>query len=271
MHAGQGYSGGDERNQFSSFAFFVAVSLHLALVGIVFTMPLNAIKPLNLQTLSIEIVNNPLAEAQSIQTAPDTEKQLLNSPSQEFSRTKSSAVPIPHINDQHSNTAPNIRQGKPPDLEQADEIVPPKNHIPSRWALKPPLAQDRLESLGFEKFDIECLRSLEEDCQELRKEIFAEYQLTPTELVWTPNRADIGMTAEFRGLSHEQILEKLGMNYAGGNALVILPGITIDGPLWDKLHGVNKTCRLVSSVEPDQERAGEVARQGQRGVKRVCD
>lgn len=136
--------------------------------------------------------------------------------------------------------------------------APSKPHIPSRWALKPPLEEKRLESLGFTPNDIKCLTSLEPECQELRKEVFAEYQLTETELVWTPNRPDTGMTAEFRGLTDNQILEKLGMNYAGGNAFTILPGITIDGPLWDKMHGVNKTCRLVKST-------------GEMGVIRVCD
>ena len=148
---------------------------------------------------------------------------------------------------------------------QSDEITtlpgdgaPSKPHIPSRWALKPPLEEKRLKGLGFTSNDIECLTSLKPECQELRKMVFAEYQLTETELVWTPNRPDTGMTSEFRGLTDNEILEKLGMNYAGGNAFTILPGITIDGPLWDKMHGVNKTCRLVRST-------------GEMGVIRVCD
>ncbi len=135
-----------------------------------------------------------------------------------------------------------------------------KPHIPSRWALKPPLAPKRLEGLGFSQADIACLTSLKAECQDLRKDVFAEYRLTETQRVWTPNRPDTGMPAEFRGLSDNEILEKLGMNYAGGNGLMILPGISIDGPLWDKLHGVNKTCRLIPSVK-----------EGGIGVARDCD
>lgn len=141
-----------------------------------------------------------------------------------------------------------------------------KTHIPSRWALKPPLATDRLKGLGFSQSDIECLTSLEPECQNLRSEVFVEYLLTETELVWTPSRPDTGMPAEFRGLSDQEILEKLGMNYAGGNALLILPGIAIDGPLWDRLHGVNKPCRLQRAITgTGSEREGGI------GVRRICD
>lgn len=141
--------------------------------------------------------------------------------------------------------------GPQPNVLQSDKTaeipgsgLPQKTHIPSRWALKPPLETQRLEGLGFSQSAIECLTSLEPDCQDLRKEVFAEYLLTETQLVWTPDRPDTGMPAEFHGLSEQEILEKLGMNYAGGNAFMILPGISIDGPLWDKLHGVNKTCKI---------------------------
>lgn len=159
------------------------------------------------------------------------------------------------------------------DILQSEELttapgsgMPPKTHIPSRWALKPPLAEKRLEGLGFTQDDIECLTSLEDHCQKLRKRVFAEYRLTETELVWTPNRPDTGMTSEFRGLSEQEILEKLGMNYAGGNAFMILPGISIDGPLWDKLHGVNKTCKLRQNYGNVLDgTAGTVA------PRRVCD
>ncbi len=147
-----------------------------------------------------------------------------------------------------------------------DNPLKAEPYIPSRWALKPPLAPKRLEGLGFSREDIACLTSLKAECQDLRKDVFEEYRLTETELVWTPNRPDTGMPAEFRGLSENEILEKLGMNHAGGNGLMILPGISIDGPLWDKLHGVNKTCKL-------RQNYGNVS-DGSAGTlkpQRICD
>lgn len=158
------------------------------------------------------------------------------------------------------------------DIAGSGDIAFPENplqaepHIPSRWALKPPLAPGRLKGLGFTQDDIACLTSLKSECQGLRKEVFAEYRLTETELVWTPNRPDTGMPAEFRGLSENEILEKLGMNYAGGNALMIVPGISIDGPLWDKFHGVNKPCKLRPNYGNVMDgTAGTIA------PRRVCD
>lgn len=160
-----------------------------------------------------------------------------------------------------------LQSSQPAKIEDSGISAPPKtSHIPSRWALKPPLATSRLVSLGFSAQDIECLTALKDDCKELRELVFAEYRLTDTELVWTPNRADTGMPAEFRGMTHQQIMEKLGMNYAGGNALQILPGIVIDGPLWDKLHGVNKTCRYVQYFS-----AMDSAQPGTLSSRRVCD
>lgn len=129
----------------------------------------------------------------------------------------------------------------------------------SRWALDPPLAKERLKSLGLFD-DAECLRSLSEDCAALRKEVFAEYELTEMERVWTPTRADTGMPSEFYGLSEREILRKLGSNIAGENGIYLLPGIGIDGQLWDFLHGVKKGCEMKRGINSD----------GKYGVVRVC-
>ena len=117
----------------------------------------------------------------------------------------------------------------------------------SRWALTPPLSADNLKENWAS--DIECLQSLSEDCADIRKEVFAEYQLTDTEKVWTERRADTGMPSEFYGLSERDIRVKLRMNIAGENGFAILPGIGIDGELWDKLHGVKKGCKMTRGID----------------------
>lgn len=134
-----------------------------------------------------------------------------------------------------------------------------RDYTGSRWALDPPLATDRLEGLGF-KDDVDCLRSLSTDCAELRKSVFAEYQLSETDLVWTERRADTGMPSQFYGLSEREIRLKIGTKIAGENGFMIFPGIGIDGQLWDMLHGVKKGCEMKRGIN----------RAGQYDVVRVC-
>lgn len=129
----------------------------------------------------------------------------------------------------------------------------------SRWALKPPLAAGRLEGLGFAD-DVDCLQSLSEDCADMRKEVFAEYQMSETDKIWTERRADAGMSSAFYGLSEREIRLKLGTKIAGENGLMILPGIGIDGQLWDMLHGVKKGCEMKRGINSA----------GKYDVVRVC-
>lgn len=122
-----------------------------------------------------------------------------------------------------------------------------KTYVPSRWALNPTLSDNNLK--GFTA-DIDCMQSLSPDCAEMRKEVFAEEQLTETDLVWTKKYAHTGLPAEFYGMSERQIRERLGVPNAGENGQAIIPGfLYIDGPIWDALHGVNKGCKYKSAVK----------------------
>jgi hypothetical protein len=151
------------------------------------------------------------------------------------------------------SVTPNIIAGPTAEEEEdeTDKTTAPQSYVPSRWALEPALSKPRLEGLfgeGFEK-DINCVRSLSEDCTALRKEVFADYQLTEQDLIWTESFAHSGLTSpELYGLSERQIRKKLGVPIAGDNGFVILPGIAIDGNLWDTLHGVNKKCPVLRGV-----------------------
>jgi len=133
-----------------------------------------------------------------------------------------------------TQTTPHVQNSKP--------------YIPSRWALEPPLSEQNLQESWAA--DIDCLRSLSEDCKSLREAVFKDFMLTETQKVWTPNHADSGMSSEFYGMSEHEILKRLGVQLAGENGRVLIPGIlTIDGPLWDMLHGVNKTCGIKRDVQ----------------------
>lgn len=99
------------------------------------------------------------------------------------------------------------------------------------------------------------------DCAIQRKEIFANEQLSETDLVWMRSYAHSGLSdSSLYGLSEAQIRERLGIPTAGRNGLFIFPGIVIDGPWWDKLHGVNKACSYSVGIG-----AG-----GQRELKKSC-
>ncbi len=118
--------------------------------------------------------------------------------------------------------------------------------IPERWRL-PSGARISLDKMTQEKSqfqqNLDCLKGFSVDCADLRENVFAEEQLSETDLVWMPSYAHSGLSnSDFYGMSEEQIRERLGIPSAGKNGFMILPGIGIDGPIWDALHGVNKAC-----------------------------
>lgn len=123
----------------------------------------------------------------------------------------------------------------------------PNDYVPSQWALEPPLKTERLEGMGLVG-DMDCLRALSADCAGLRKEVFAEFELTEMEKVWTEKRADTGMPSQFYGMSEREIRLKIGSHIAGENGFMILPGIGIDGSLWDLMHGVKKPCQMKRGI-----------------------
>lgn len=165
-------------------------------------------------------------------------------------RTPPTFVPPPIINSESGTS-----RGAFPDHRPEGA----RNYIHSEWALEPPLKDERLKGLGLLE-DAECLRSLSVDCAALRKEVFAEFELTEMEKVWTPARADTGMSSEFYGLSEREIRLKIGSKIAGENGLMILPGIAIDGQLWDMINGVKKGCEMKRGINSE----------GRYGVVRVC-
>ena len=168
------------------------------------------------------------------------------------------------VHRQITNSGPVVDDALDPETTQPNTDglgQPAKTYIPSRWVLEPPLAENRLKAFGLLDKDIHCLRSLSDECKDMRREIFVEYQLNQTELVWTPLRADTGMPAEFYGLSDVEIMEKLNVPVPGQNGLSVpLLGTIIDGPIWDAMHGVNKGCKLVRSLDPN----------APLGVKKIC-
>lgn len=121
--------------------------------------------------------------------------------------------------------------------------------IPNRWRLPDgasiPLGKtQQAVNPNFEALtkSLNCL-GFDVECAEQRKAVFSEDQLTDTDLVWMRSYAHSGLSnSDLYGMSEAQIRERLGIPTAGKNGFMILPGIAIDGPWWDALHGVNKAC-----------------------------
>lgn len=121
--------------------------------------------------------------------------------------------------------------------------------IPDRWRLpdgaRIPLEdtqQARNPNLEALSKSLDCL-GFDAECAVQRKVIFAEDQLTGTDLVWMRSYAHSGLSdSDLFGLSESQIRERLGIPTAGKKGFMLLPGLSIDGPWWDALHGVNKAC-----------------------------
>ena len=139
--------------------------------------------------------------------------------------------------------------------------------IPDKWRLPPGsrLSLDKLETRDNSQFRdlslaLNCL-GFEADCAEQRKSLFSEEQLSNTDLVWMASEAHSGLSdSDLYGLSEAQIRERLGIPTAGKNGFAILPGIAIDGPWWDALHGVNKACGYSIGVNES----------GSRELKKNC-
>ena len=196
----------------------------------------------------------PQADTQAQQSL--SEETSLDEVSGDASKAAANAAPTPEylpppiLNSESGTSRGSFPEHKPESSQ---------DYIPSQWALEPPLKGERLKSLGLFD-DVECLRSLSTDCAALRKEVFAEFELTEMQKVWTAARADTGMSSEFYGLSEREIRLKIGSKIAGENGFMILPGIGIDGQLWDMLHGVKKGCEMKRGINSE----------GRYDVVRVC-
>lgn len=122
--------------------------------------------------------------------------------------------------------------------------------------------------------DLSCLNGFSTACAEIRKDVFADLQLTETDKVYTKKYAHTGMPVEFYGMSERQIREKLNLKFAGENGIVIIPGLlALDGDLWDALHGVNKKCtwKIAAPAKSDAfARSGELSSAVRHGAIKDC-
>jgi len=257
------------------FAFGAALCLHL-LIGAIAQMNYYSVRPLPIAGIidvqlvpRAPVVERPrdMAPAIAAPVSSKTDPPLDAGSEAETALTPTptpDAAPLP--TPQSPPASPVI--SAPPPILNSETGTPRgafpaqdsgKDYVPSQWALEPPLSDKNLKGLGLLE-DLDCLRALSEDCAALRKEVFAEFELTEMEKVWTPNRADTGLPSEFYGLSEREIRLKIGSKIAGENGFMILPGIGIDGSLWDMLHGVKKTCQMKRGINSD----------GRYEVVRVC-
>jgi len=164
--------------------------------------------------------------------------------------------PVPDIPPPTGQSSPPVQAAPTP----KGEIL-----ISDRWRL-PVGARISLDQIGPAQGSLgavlDCLKGFETDCAEQRKFVFAEDQLSETDLVWMASHPHSGLSdSSLFGMSETEIRKRLGIPAAGENGFMILPGIGIDGPLWDKLHGVNKACKYSVGIGDG----------GQRELRKRCD
>ena len=253
-------------------SIILATALHLIIYALLFATPTREIFPVIEDTISVQIINqrpsNPTTAPPKTEPTPDRDidQPALPPPlpRQKPAPVKPPLAPNPEVTPQtetplletpeetpvEAPVTPTIIAGPQHDGDEKDDDVP-STYVPSQWALEPALSDERLHGIFGEGFDndIKCLRSLSEDCDDLRRSVFSDYQLTEQDLIWTESFAHNGLTnPELHGLSEREIRQKLAIPIAGDNGFVILPGIAIDGNLWDSLHGVNKKCPVLRGV-----------------------
>lgn len=161
-------------------------------------------------------------------------------------------VPMPIDNDYSETTGSNILITPDPVTDtQADNAL--QTLSPSRWRLDDNPLSNREETIVA--LDLDCLNNLEDECQQFRYSL-AESELLPSqntsgfEPYISPKPYDGLSDSRLHGLSREQIKKRLGIPTAGENGLKIpFTNIGIDGPFWDALHGVNKSCMYAVNAE----------------------
>lgn len=183
------------------------------------------------------------AETQPVSSPPETQKSNIPAPLPTFK---------PQLETSPDEILPEPLSEPPPSnplsilSTQDDQFGDP---IPDKWRLPigTSIPLDKIRQSGNPNFAaltraLDCL-GFDADCAEHRKVVFSEDQLTGTDLVWMRSTAHSGLSdSDLYGLSEAEIRDRLGITTAGQNGFAILPGIAIDGPWWDALHGVNKAC-----------------------------
>ncbi len=122
--------------------------------------------------------------------------------------------------------------------------------------------------------ELSCLKGFSQDCADIRKDVFEEFQMTETDKVYTKKYAHTGLPVEFYGLSERQIREKLNLKFAGENGIVLIPGLlALDGNWWDAIHGVNKKCEWKFAAPAKSgafTRSGELSSAVRHGAIKDC-
>ena len=250
----------------------IAALLHLSLFIWLHNYETDAIS-VDFESISVEIVT--LATLSPPAAAPELSPEI-----KPPAETKPEPIIEPQLKPTPTPLPEVILTPPPPTPTPAPDILPPEGQsslpiqaaptpqgdtlIPDRWRL-PVGSRISLDKIGPPKGTLQqaldCLKGFNANCAEQRKTVFADDQLSETDLVWMASHPHSGLSdSSLFGLSEAEIRQRLAIPTAGENGFAILPGIAIDGPLWDLLHGVNKGCDYSVGI-------GE---SGQRELRKSC-
>ena len=257
--------------------------IHVGLLLLLDYVPVVPLEP-DLKIINIELVSPQVAREPELETdielpppsdiAPRPKGRKI-----ETSKNDTAIITPPPSNFEDTNIQqpdikPPVTQTSPNRIENQQFPTSPEqessNAIAPQWILRTPNDSNRQRrKIGSPSLEasLDCLKGFSVDCAVQRKDIFAAEQLTQTDLVWMPSFAHSGLDdADLYGLSEAEIRKKLGIPTAGENgAYIPFTNIGLDGPLWDILHGVNKTCGHKIGVA-----RAKSARSGQRIFIKSC-
>jgi len=256
----------DDNHKFFLYGLIIAIVslIHASLLLLLGYIPVNSLE-VELKIIKIELISpqptdEPKAEIEilaSKNNAPISEDQKIEVNKIEPSKEKRPIPSSPKPMSQDSTNAPQTLATSPNSVDTQnpppDNIKEKSGSIAPQWTLAKPQgidAQNRKIGPPSLEASLDCLKGFSVNCADQRKEIFAAEQLTQTDLVWMPSFAHSGLNnADLYGLSEAEIRERHSIPTAGNNGVFIpFTNIGLDGPLWDALHGVNKTCSYKGGI-----------------------
>lgn len=263
-------------NLFFGTSLTIVSLIHVGLLLLLDYVPVDPLKP-DLKVINIELVPPQLAHEPELETdielppptdiAPRPEDRKI-----ETSKSDTAIIAPPPSNFEERNIQqpdiePPVTQISPNRIENQQIPTNPEqersNAIAPQWTFRTPQDSNRQRrKIGPPSLEasLDCLKGFSVDCAKQRKEVFAAEQLTQTDLIWMPSFAHSGLDdADLYGLSEAEIRKKLGIPTAGVNgAYIPFTNIGLDGPLWDILHGVNKTCgHKIGAARAKSARSGQ--------------
>lgn len=240
--------GGTDDKQRLRAAAFVAVSLHIAVIAMAGRhSPAPQPKAASIIAVRLIVETPPIDPAPPDLSVRDIQTRVADPLAMASTPTTKPFEPV--------ETGPNAATSSPretappaPSIRRIPDAAPPTVTFDPRWTLNgtPPTKGEPLIVAGLTQA-LDCSKGFDVECAALRKEVFADQQLSETDKVWMPSYASSGLSdPRFKDMSEAQIRAALAIPTANENGWTIpFSTVGISSYWTDLLYGVNKRCKAV--------------------------